>query len=39
MVRRLIGGFVVAVVIALALTKTAEAVYFECVYWWQCWPF
>lgn len=39
--RRLIGGFVVAVVIALALSATTHAVYIRCDWdgWNLCWPF
>lgn len=40
-VRRLIGGFVVAVLMAAAMTQTAEAFYVDyCSYGWffvECW--
>lgn len=39
--RRLIGGFVVAVIVAVAMTQTAEAFYVDyCNWaWWsiECW--
>jgi cyanate permease len=40
-VRRLLGGFLVAVVIAFALSATAQAVYIRCEWdgWNFCWPF
>jgi hypothetical protein len=37
--RRLIGGFLVAVLIAVVLSVTAQAVYIECNWWPYCWPF
>jgi hypothetical protein len=39
--KRLLGGFLVAVVIALALGQTTQAVYIRCEWdgWNFCWPF
>jgi hypothetical protein len=42
MVKRFIGAVLVAVVIALAMERTAYAFYIECFDWgWfsSCWPF
>lgn len=38
-IRRLLGGFVVAMVIAFVLSATAHAVYIDCSYFPYCWPF
>lgn len=41
-VRRLLTAFLIAVVIAVVLTQTAEAFYMPCFDWWgwydACWP-
>lgn len=38
-VKRLLGALFVAIVIAAAMTQTAEAVKMECAdgFWWVCW--
>ncbi len=38
-VKRLLGGLVFAVVVAIVLEKTVGAVYMQCLDWWACWPF